>query len=92
MPHDPEMLQRAQLGQQVQEFWDSNVGTYLRNRATDLYTTAIAELKACDPTDWKQVAKLQSDASKAESFISWLEEAISDGLRSLEILQNGDDE
>lgn len=92
MSHDPEMLERAQLGQQVQEFWDSSVGNYLRNRATELYTTAIAELKSCNPTDWQNIAKHQSDAFKAESFIQWMEEAISDGLRSLEILQNGDDE
>lgn len=92
MSHDPEMLERAQLGKQIEEFWDSEVGNYLRNRATELYTTAIAELKSCNPTDWQTIAKLQSDAFKAESFIQWLEEGISDGLRSLEILQTGDDE
>jgi hypothetical protein len=88
---DPEqqadLLNRAELGRQVEFFWDSRVGTYLRARATEVYNTAIQELKHCDPTDFKAVVKHQNDVAKVEMFEQWLAEAMMDGLQSLGILE-----
>jgi hypothetical protein len=87
-----ELLDRAQFGRQVELFWGSRVGGYLRNRAQQVYTEAIQELKAVDPTDAKAVARAQANVWRAESFEQWLTEAMVDGFKALEILEGDDDE
>ena len=82
-----ELLDRAQFGKQVEYFWDSQVGGYLRARAQEVYTTAIQALKTCDPTDTRLIIKLQGDVWKAEEFEHWLSQAVTDGLKSLELLE-----
>lgn len=86
-----ELLERAAFGQNVQSFWDSDVGSYLRNRAREVYTTALEGLKSVDPMDYKKVATLQAEVFKGESFERWLSEAILDGLKALDLIE-GDDE
>ena len=86
-----ELYARATFGQQVQAFWDSDVGGYLRTRARECYTAAIRELKSCDPADWKNVAKLQGEVWRSESFEDWLSEGILDGLKSLDLLEADED-
>ena len=86
-----ELYARASFGQQVQSFWDSDVGGYLRTRAQECYTAAIRELKSCDPADWKKVARLQGEVWRSESFEDWLSEAIMDGLKSLDLLESHED-
>lgn len=82
-----ELLDRAQFGKQVELFWSSRVGEYLRTRLHEVYTAAIQELKTVDPTDTKRIRELQNDIFKAESFEQWLSQAVMDGLKSLEILE-----
>lgn len=82
-----ELLDRAQFGKQVELFWGSRVGEYLRARLHEVYTVAIQELKTVDPTDTKRIRELQNDIFKAESFEQWLSQAVTDGLKSLEILE-----
>jgi len=62
----------------------------LRNRSTELYTTAIQALQECDPTDSKAVMKHQNDAKVAKWFEDWLTEAVIDGAKSLELLEGED--
>lgn len=87
---DNELLERAQFGKQVELFWGSRIGEYLQTRAREVYTAAIQELKAVDPTDYRAVIKAQSDVWKAEMFEKWLSEAVLDGLKALEILDGED--
>lgn len=82
-----ELLDRAQFGKQVELFWSSRVGEYLRARLQEVYTAAIQELKTVDPTDTKRIRELQNDIFKAESFELWLSQAVTDGLKSLDILE-----
>lgn len=85
-----ELFQRAAFGRDVQNFWSSAVGEYLHERVMECYTAAIRELKNCDPTDAKKIVKLQGEAWRAESFETWLSEAITDGLKSLDLLDSGE--
>jgi hypothetical protein len=82
-----ELMQRAQFGREVELFWGSRIGQYLRERATECYTSAIQELETVDPTDVKRIIKLQSDIFKAKSFDTWLSEVVTDGLKSLDLLE-----
>lgn len=86
-----ELLQRAQFGRQIELFWGSRIGAYLQARADELYSTALDKLKTVDADSVKEIRRLQNDVFKAESFKTWLSEAVTDGLKSLELL-TGDDE
>ena len=81
-----ELLERAGFGREVELFWGSGVGQYLRTRAQECYTEAIQTLKSVDPTDPRAVMKAQNDVRVAEMFEQWLTEAVTDGLKALELL------
>lgn len=85
-----ELLERIAFGQQVELFWSSRIGGYLQSRARSMYTAAIQDLKAVDPTDAKSVMRLQNQVWLAEEFERWLTEAMMDGMKSLEILEGVD--
>ena len=92
MMHDPELINRAQFGKQIEAFWSSRIGEYLAARTKELYTTANEALKSVDPHDWKAVQALQNDIKVAEMFDKWLSEAVQNGLQALEILIGDDDD
>lgn len=81
-----ELLERASFGKQVELFWGSGVGQYLRNRAQECYSEAIETLKSVDATDYRAVIKAQNEARVAQMFEQWLSQAVLDGLKALEIL------
>lgn len=85
-----ELLERAGFGKEVELFWGSGIGQYLRNRAQECYSEAIQTLKSVDPTDYRAVIKAQNDARVAEMFEQWLSQAVLDGLKALELLDGED--
>ena len=87
-----DLLERAQFGKQIEAFWNSQIGNYLRTRARECYTSAIVRLKNADATDVRAVMEAQNDAKVAEWFEDWLAQGIQDGITSLNILQGKDDE
>lgn len=86
-----ELLQRAEFGRQVELFWGSRIGGYLRDRLAEVYTSAVEELKKVDPEDSKRIRHLQNEIYKASSVEQWLSDAVLDGLKSLEILEGNDE-
>jgi hypothetical protein len=82
-----ELFERAGFGKEVDLFWGSGIGQYLRNRAQACYSEAIQSLKSVDPTDTRAVMKAQNEARVAEMFEQWLSQAVLDGLKALEILE-----
>jgi hypothetical protein len=88
----PQELETAVFGKQVEIFWDSRIGQYLLVNTLREYNYSLEKLKTCDPTDFKQVVKLQAEIWRAESFRDWLSQAIEDGIRSTKILEGIDDE
>jgi len=85
-----ELYQRASFGQEVELFWGSAIGQYLANRVKDQYNEAIAELTSVDPTDSKAVMKAQNKAALAQQFDLWLSQAVTDGLKALDLLESDD--
>jgi hypothetical protein len=86
-----ELLERAGFGKQIESFWSSRIGEYLQGRAEEEYVTGITDLKTADPQDWKTVQKLQNKVWLAERFKGWLSEAVIDGLKSMELLESGEE-
>jgi len=82
-----ELLERAGFGKEVELFWGSGIGQYLRNRAQECYSEAIQNLKSVDPTNAAAVMKAQNEARVAEMFEQWLSQAVLDGLKALELLE-----
>ena len=81
-----ELFERAGFGKEVELFWGSGIGQYLRNRAQECYSDAIEALKAVDPTDYRAVMKAQNEVRVAQMFEQWLSQAVLDGLKALELL------
>ena len=89
---DQELWDRATLGKQVEAFWSSRIGEYLRDRANSEYVDYIGKLKVVDPTDARAVMHAQGRVWQAENFEQWLSELVLDGLKSLEIIEGNEDE
>lgn len=81
---------RAMLGEQVKQFMDSDVGIWLDGRMQDEYLAAVEEFAAVDPTDTAAVMKCQNKMLRAQGTRQWFEEAISQGLEALRVLESRD--
>jgi cation transport ATPase len=89
MDDDKELLmRRAVFGEQVGQFLSSEIGAYLLERAKDEAERSVDKLKKCDPSRADLVRSLQVEVWRAESIEQWLREAVADGLRALEILED----
>lgn len=82
------MFQRAAFGKQVQEFFKSDIGHYILERAAAQIEAAHLEFRAVDCTDASKVRAIQNKIAIAESIIKWLGDAVTDGLKALEILED----
>lgn len=91
-PDRDDLVERAALGKQIEAFWTSRVGEYLRIRAQEYYNAGIEELKIVDPTDYRAVMNAQLKVWKGEQFETWLSQAVQDGLVALQLLDEEDNE
>lgn len=85
------LVEEAVFGQQVEDFFRSDIGKYLLSRCDDELTAAVAEFRAADPSDHKKMAKIQARMWRADSFHDWLGEAIQAGRNALGILEDRGD-
>lgn len=85
-----ELIKAALLGKQVENFLSSDVGRYLKNRITEERAQAISQFAACNPTDQSAIIRIQNQLLRADSMISWISGAITDGLTALNILESGE--
>ncbi|GAC1457377.1 MAG: hypothetical protein NVSMB70_01120 [Chamaesiphon sp.] len=94
MDHDPEqeLYDRAAFGKQIENFWSSPIGGYLRARANDCYTAGLVKLKSVDATNTADVMKAQNEVKVAEQFIDWLEEGVQEGLQALNLLEGNEND
>ncbi len=88
MSVDELTVRRAIFGKQVDNFLGSDIGKYLMMRAIDESKEALQAFRTCDPSDAVQVAELQRQINQAEKFQQWLEEAVSDGLQAMNVLDD----
>ena len=89
---DEELLQRIEFGKQAELFWSSRLGEYLRDRNTECYNTALEQLKIANPHDAQRIQHLQNEIHKSTTFESWISDVIMDGIKSLQLLEEGNDE
>ena len=85
------LVDKAVLGKQVEIFFDSRVGKFLLARIESEINRGVELLKKVDPEDVKQVRCLQNLVLRAESIESWFSEAIMDGIKATEILEERDE-
>jgi hypothetical protein len=74
-PEDP-VVRSAVFGAQVQQFLDSDIGTYLVQCADEQAEAALKELVQADPSDVERVRSIQNKIKLADSVVGWLRDAI----------------
>ena len=74
-PDDP-LVRRAVLGFEVEQFWDSPVGVYLRDRVSQRLDVLMISLKTMDPTKALEITRVQAEILHWEGFAAWIGEAI----------------
>ncbi len=88
--HEQELISRAVFGKQVEEFLASEIGQYLISCAQDRVEAAQQDFKTVDCTDSAKVIEIQNRILVADCVIQWLKDAVGDGVRALNILDNGE--
>ena len=75
-PQEFSMVAEADLGRQVKEFLQSDIGRYLMGCAQQEHQAAMEALKRTSPWRRRRITELQNQAWRAESFMSWLRELL----------------
>lgn len=82
------LLDVAVLGEQVDQFFKSDIGQYLQLHIAREISESLWKLRQVDCNDPSAVFKAQMEAWRAESIRNWLEEAITAGLKARMILED----
>jgi len=75
------------LGADAESFIKSELGRVVMGLAHESAQDAYRQLKDCDPSDAKLIAKLQGYIWRAESFEQWLTELIIAGEQAIHTLE-----
>lgn len=81
------LVDQAVLGKQVDDFWRSDVGQYIRKRANEEIAAGIAELRRVDPRNGEEVARAQDKVNVPERAVNWIEQAIREGIDATAVLE-----
>ena len=89
-PSDP-TVEEAVFGQQVQQWLQGDIGSYVLRLAQEQSKAAVEELKTVDPHQPEIIMKIQMRIQVAESIIDWLADAMIRGIQAQKVL-DGDEE
>ena len=78
------------LGDEVDQFFNSDLGKYVIERAKKEVDENTEEWKICDPYDGKEVNRLQTNIRIAEQALIWLAEALANGRELLQMRMEGE--
>ena len=81
-----EMINRATFGKQVEEFLNTDIGRYMVARANEEKRRALLQIVTVDCTNAALVQNLQNAIIRADSIVSWLKDAVRDGIQALNLL------
>ena len=81
----------AVLGEQVDQFFKSEIGKYLLDHAAAQEAEGLDELRRVDCKNAEAVWEAQNKVWIAEKFRVWLDEAIRAGLKARMILEDRED-
>lgn len=82
------------LGQECNAFFNTDPGRYVKARSNETVLDCIDKLKKVNPSDTKEVAKIQLELKSADNALSWLQDAINGGqsaMQQLQILANDEE-
>ena len=85
------LLDVAVLGEQVRQFLNSDIGKYLLQHARGEEEDAIRKLVDINYRDADGILSLQNKIWRAKSVRSWLDEAVTAGLKAQTILEDRED-
>lgn len=88
-PQEFGLVAEADLGRQVKEFLQSDIGRYLHGCAQQEHQAALEALKRTSPWRRRRITELQNQAWRAESFMSWLRELVIRGRSAEGALTQG---
>jgi len=78
----------AVLGEQVDQFFKSDIGKYLLDHAAAQEAEGLEELRRVPCHDTEKVWQAQNKVWIAEKFRTWLNDAIQAGLKAQMILED----
>ena len=90
-PQEFSMVAEADMGRQVREFLQSDIGRYLLGCAQQEHQAAMEALKRTSPWRRRRITDLQNQAWRAESFMGWLRELVIRGRSAEGALTQGEE-
>lgn len=81
------MRRTKNLGEDVANFMQTQMGQFLLKKCEDRMWAALNELKHVDCTNSEAIRKLQNEIDVSESILQWFEEAIDEGLSAETVLE-----
>jgi hypothetical protein len=85
------LFAEAKLGIEVDDFWHSDVGKYLRMRSEQVMDGAVKALLSAAPSDQAAIAKAQVDARAMLTLNRFITDAIRNGETSELALFNNEE-
>jgi hypothetical protein len=77
------LLQDVALAAEAKEFFNSTIGRYLLQQASEAEVSAFRGFIEVDPDDAKAIRKVQEDAKIPKLVFAWLQDAITKGNNAL---------
>lgn len=88
-PLEDGKMEAAVFGEEVRRFLsEDRIGRYITHKAAEQVANSLDELKEVDPDDAKSIRAIQTKIRVAESVVSWLAEAVDNGERARQILED----
>ncbi len=81
------LMAEAILGQDAQEFINTELGQFLVRRADQEKKDALEQLARVSPQKKNRIRDLQAQVWRAESFLNWIAELITSGKQAEGVLE-----
>lgn len=82
------LLDVAVFGEQIDQFFKSDIGKFLLRRIEEETQEGLRELRNVDCNDARAVWSAQARVRRAEMIKTWLDEALRAGLKARDILED----
>ncbi len=81
------LMAEAILGQDAQDFINTELGQFLVRRADQEKKDALEQLARVSPQKKNRIRDLQAQVWRAESFLTWIAELITSGKQAEGVLE-----
>ena len=80
-------MAHAILGRDAEEFFNSDLGRYVKGRAEAEKTEALEQLSRVSPWRRNRIRQLQNEVWRAESVVAWIAELITLGEQAEALME-----